>query len=50
MKYTREKLIAQIDEGNDFEYLLFYGQKASADGSVIGRILIFISENYERAR
>lgn len=34
MKYTREKLIAQIDEGKDFEYLLFYGHKASVDGSV----------------
>lgn len=34
MKYSREKLIQEIDEGKTFEYLLFYGHKPSEDGSV----------------
>ncbi len=34
MRYSREQLIEQIQQGQEFEYLLFYGHKASADGSV----------------
>lgn len=34
MRYCREKLIEEIDAGQVFDYLLFYGHKASEDGSV----------------
>jgi ribA/ribD-fused uncharacterized protein len=34
MQYSREKLIQAIDQGQEFDYLLFYGHKASADGTV----------------
>lgn len=34
MQYSREKLIQEIEQGREFDYLLFYGHKASADGSV----------------
>ena len=33
-KYSRAKLIDQIDQGQRFDYLLFYGHKPSTDGSV----------------
>jgi len=33
-KYSRDWLIEQIDLGQTFEYLLFYGHKPSTDGSV----------------
>ncbi|MBK9201181.1 MAG: NADAR family protein [Candidatus Obscuribacter sp.] len=33
-KYDRHKLIAAIDQGESFEYLLFYGHKVSEDGSI----------------
>lgn len=39
MRYSREWLIKQIDEGNEFDYLLFYGHKASTDGSVTAACL-----------
>ncbi len=39
MKYTRQNLIEQIDQGQEFDYLLFYGHKASADGSVTASCL-----------
>lgn len=32
--YSKESLIAQIDQGRFFEYLLFYGHKESSDGVV----------------
>lgn len=32
--YTREELLNQIENGQTFEYLLFYGHKVSTDGSV----------------
>jgi len=34
MKYSRDSLIEQIDGGREFDYLLFYGHKASPDNSV----------------
>jgi ribA/ribD-fused uncharacterized protein len=34
MRYTREKLIENILQGQEFDYLLFYGHKASVDGTV----------------
>lgn len=34
MRYSRDELIKQIDDGQTFEYLLFYGHKPSDDGSV----------------
>lgn len=39
MKYTRQNLVEQIDQGQEFDYLLFYGHKASADGSVTASCL-----------
>src|SRR5438309_1065246 len=32
--YSREWLIDQVEQGKEFEYLLFYGHKAATDGSV----------------
>ncbi len=32
--YSKEALIEAIDKGQEFDYLLFYGHKASTDGSV----------------
>lgn len=37
MQYSREKLIQEIEQGREFDYLLFYGHKASADGLVTAR-------------
>jgi ribA/ribD-fused uncharacterized protein len=34
MRYTREKLIESVLQGQEFDYLLFYGHKASSDGTV----------------
>ncbi len=34
MQYSREWLVDQIDQGKIFDYLLFYGHKAAADGTV----------------
>ena len=34
MNYSKQKLIEQIDAGQEFEYLLFYGHKPSTDGSI----------------
>lgn len=39
MKYTRQNLIDQIDQCQEFDYLLFYGHKPSADGSVTASCL-----------
>lgn len=39
MKYNKQNLIEQIDQGQEFDYLLFYGHKASADGSVTASCL-----------
>lgn len=33
-KYSRELLIEEMNQGKSFDYLLFYGHKASTDGSV----------------
>ena len=32
--YSREALLKELEQGNSFEYLLFYRHKASTDGSV----------------
>lgn len=39
MIYSREKLIEQIEQGQVFDYLLFYGHKTSADGTVTASCL-----------
>lgn len=39
MLYSREWLIEQIDQGKEFEYLLFYGHKPATDGSVTSACL-----------
>lgn len=39
MRYSREWLIDQIDQGKTFDYLLFYGHKAATDGSIAAACL-----------
>ncbi|HMY03366.1 MAG TPA: NADAR family protein [Candidatus Obscuribacter sp.] len=39
MQYSKDKLIEQIEQGQEFDYLLFYGHKASEDGTVIASCL-----------
>ncbi len=39
MRYSREWLIDQIDQGKTFDYLLFYGHKAATDGSITAACL-----------
>jgi ribA/ribD-fused uncharacterized protein len=33
-KYSRQALIDAVNKGQEFDYILFYGHKASTDGSV----------------
>lgn len=39
MRYSREWLIDQIDQGKTFDYLLFYGHKAATDSSITAACL-----------
>jgi ribA/ribD-fused uncharacterized protein len=39
MRYSKEKLIEQIEQGHEFDYFLFYGHKASDDGTVTASCL-----------
>lgn len=39
MHYSRQQLIEQIESGQEFDYLLFYGHKPSADGTVTASCL-----------
>jgi len=39
LKYSREKLIEQLEHGQEVDYLLFYGHKSSTDGSITAACL-----------
>lgn len=39
MQYSKEKLIEQIDQGQEFDYLFFYGHKVSPDSTVTASCL-----------
>lgn len=39
MPYSRRELIERVEQGEEFDYLLFYGHKASEDGTITASCL-----------